>query len=61
MKGLTTVSKKSQNGKTSLYYNVRENKVYTEAGENRFLLTILLQPHTPKQVEETVKYFMDRY
>jgi hypothetical protein len=58
MKNIQTVVKATQKGRTPLYYSPSTDTVYTEAGEGRFYLTDLLQPHTPDQVEETVNFFM---
>lgn len=65
MKGLTKISKKSEainvmDKKTwlPLYYSPSKKEVYTSEGEGRFLLTYLINPNTPKEIEETVIRFM---
>lgn len=58
MKNLEIVAKQSGNGITPLYYSIRENAVYTEAGEGRYYLTDLIRKNTEKEIEVTVKRFM---
>lgn len=59
MKGLKAVANKTKSGRTELYYSIKENKAYTESGDGRHFLTILLTPHTPKMIEDTVHQFMN--
>ena len=64
MKGLKTISDKTQsiNQKDPstlvyLYYSFKEDKVYDRPGLDRYFVTDLLNPHTPKQVEDTIKWW----
>lgn len=58
MKNLEIVARKSGKGITPLYYSIRENAVYTEAGDGRYYLTDLIRKNTEKEIEVTVKRFM---
>ena len=66
MKGLKTVSNATQktNSKDKstwipLYYNIKEQKVYSQEGDGRGFLTYLINPVTPKEIEDTVVYMMN--
>lgn len=62
MKGLAAIAKKSQNinqkDKSTwvwLYYSLKEDKVYDKPADDRWLVCYLINPHTPKQVQEAVE------
>ena len=63
MKGLKALAQATQNilwnDKSTwipLYYSIREDKVYTKEGENRFFITNLINPQTEKDIEKTVNF-----
>lgn len=54
MKNVKSVAKRSKRGLTPLYYNVREDAVYTEPGDGRYYLTDLIRENTEKEIITTV-------
>lgn len=58
MKNTKQVSNESKKGITHLYYSIKEDAVYTEAGKDRWYLTDLIRYNTENEIEETVKRFM---
>lgn len=58
MKGLKKLSELSKHGRVKLYYSINNDTVYNTPGEDRFHLTDLIREATPKEIEETVRYFM---
>ena len=62
MKGLKAISKLTEprgcGQRTPLYFSIKEDKVYTEPGDDRFFITYLINPNTPKDIEETVKHIL---
>ena len=45
-------------GAVPLYYSIKEDAVYSEAGEGRFYLTDLIRYNTEDEIAETVRYFL---
>ena len=63
MKGIKQFSKKTQEMKYGdqipLYYDIANDTVYRTAADGRFLMTYIINPCTPKEIEQTVHYFLN--
>lgn len=58
MKNVNNVVAATKKGKCPLYYNIRNDSVHTEAGKDRYFLTMLLREHSRTEIEDTVKLIM---
>lgn len=58
MKNVKDVARRSKSGITPLYYSVREDAVYTTAGDGRYHLTDLIRENTEKEIVEAVRKYM---
>ena len=58
MKNLKQIAERSRQGVTPLYYSIREDAVYSEAGDGRFYLTDLIRYNSEDEIAETVRYFL---
>ena len=62
MKNLKAISMKTQVidplHPMPLYYSIRAKEVYTNPGEGRFLVTNLINPNSPEDIEKTVNRWL---
>ena len=63
MKNLKAISKKTQDinplHPMPLYYSIRAKEVYTNPGSGRFLVTHLINPNSPEDIEEVVNRWLN--
>ena len=58
MNNLKKISELSKRKKVALYYSPKDDAVFEKPGPGRFYLTDLIRENTPKEIEETVRFFM---
>lgn len=59
MKGLKKLSNLSKTKRVSLYYDIKNDTVFSEPGNGRFYLTDLINYNSPKDIEKTVERMMN--
>lgn len=58
MKGLKALAKKTKEGKTPLYYSIREDAVSSKPGTGWYHITDLIRENKAQEIERTVKRFL---